>query len=54
MTTKYCLRHELGCCLGKEAGGALPEDIFLVDHEGRRFELRFDCARCVMEIYYAD
>ena len=52
MTTKYCLRHELGCCLAKEAGGALPEDIFLVDHEGRRFELRFDCESCVMEVYY--
>jgi 23S rRNA 5-hydroxycytidine C2501 synthase len=53
MTTKYCLRHELGCCLAKEAGGDLPQDIFLVDHEGRRFELRFDCERCLMELYYA-
>jgi putative protease len=53
MTSKYCIRRELGCCLAKEEGGALPEDIFLVDHEGQRFELRFDCGRCVMEIYYA-
>ncbi len=53
MTTKYCLRHELCCCLAKNPGGALPEDIFLVDHEGSRFELRFDCESCVMEVYYA-
>jgi putative protease len=53
MTAKYCLRRELGCCLTKKPGSVLPEDIFLVDHEGRRFELRFDCGRCVMEIYYA-
>ncbi len=53
MTSKYCIRRELGCCPGKEAGCALPEDLFLVDHEGRRFELRFDCGLCVMEIYYA-
>ena len=53
MTTKYCLRQELGCCLKNKAAGDVPEDMFLVDHEGRRFTLRFDCARCVMEIYYA-
>jgi putative protease len=53
MASKYCIRRELGCCLAKEEGCTLPEDISLVDHEGRRFELRFDCGRCVMEIYYA-
>jgi putative protease len=53
MTSKYCIRRELGCCLAEEAGSAFPKDIFLVDHDSRRFELRFDCSRCVMEIYYA-
>jgi putative protease len=53
MTTKYCLRHELGCCLTQKARGNLPKEIYLVDEEGRRFELRFDCTSCVMEIYYA-
>jgi len=52
MTSKYCIRRELGCCLEKEEGAALPKDIFLVDHAGRRFELRFDCERCIMELSY--
>ena len=53
MTAKYCLRHELGCCLKQKARGNLPDDLYLVDEKGRRFELRFDCTGCVMEIYYA-
>jgi 23S rRNA 5-hydroxycytidine C2501 synthase len=53
MTAKYCLRQELGCCLKEKAAGELPKDMCLVDHDGRRFELRFDCASCIMKIYYA-
>ncbi len=52
MTTKYCLRRELGCCLRDKEGAALPDEAFLFDEQGRRFSLRFDCARCVMELIY--
>ncbi len=48
MTTKFCLRRQLGLCKkGKEV-----EPLFLEDGEGRRFRLEFDCARCVMKLYF--
>lgn len=44
MTTKYCLKRQFGKC-GKD------EPLTLVDAEGHRLELRFDCKRCVMEVW---
>lgn len=49
MTTRYCLKHQLGVC--KQAGP--PEPLQLVDEEGNRLELRFDCAACEMSVYLA-
>ncbi len=50
MTTKFCLRRQLGLCRkGKEV-----EPLFLEDAEGRRFRLEFDCARCVMKLFAED
>lgn len=55
MTTKYCLRFELGCCLqGKNAKPAkLPiasgDQLFL--HNNKRwFRIHFDCLNCQMLI----
>lgn len=45
MLTRYCLKYELGMC------GKPPKSLKLVDEEGRRLELRFDCARCQMHVY---
>jgi putative protease len=44
MTLKYCLRRQLGMC-GDD------EPLTLVDAEGHRLELRFDCERCEMEVW---
>lgn len=44
MTTKYCLRRQFGNCGKNDA-------LTLVDGEGHRLELRFDCERCVMEVW---
>lgn len=44
MTTKYCLRRQFGKC-----GQSGP--LALVDEEGHRLEVRFDCERCGMEIW---
>ena len=44
MTTKYCLRHQRNMC-----GNSEP--LTLLDGEGHRLELRFDCERCVMEVW---
>jgi putative protease len=48
MTTKYCLRKELGLCSGSSSKPAEP--LFLEDEDGRPFELRFCCGPCGMEI----
>jgi len=47
MTSHHCIRRELGTCL-LEGGEAA--DLSLVDSEGRRYPLRFDCKRCLMEV----
>jgi 23S rRNA 5-hydroxycytidine C2501 synthase len=44
MTTKYCLRRQLGLC----EPNAAP--LVLEDEDGRRFRLRFLCGPCGMEI----
>lgn len=47
MTTKYCLRYELGACLKTAGAAKLKEPLFL-ENNGQRFRLQFDCARCQM------
>lgn len=56
MTTKYCLRYELGCCLqGKSKGrpqvSLQPADELVLVNNTRRFRLEFDCRECLMRIY---
>ncbi|HXN49936.1 MAG TPA: DUF3656 domain-containing protein, partial [Bryobacteraceae bacterium] len=46
MTTRYCIREQLGLC-----GAAIAEPLSLIDDEGRSLELRFDCEHCAMEVY---
>lgn len=53
MTTRYCLRHALGCCLKEAQGGSMvkPTDkLCLVSADGRKFTLKFDCQRCEMQV----
>jgi len=56
MTTKYCLRYELGCCLqgkndGKPQLDIKPTDTLILRNNDRRFRLDFDCGNCQMLIY---
>ena len=58
MTTKYCLRYELGCCLqGKSQGKPLvdlrPSDELILRNNGRLLRLHFDCSRCRMQVFKA-
>jgi len=48
MSTKYCIRRELGLCEGQLDKAA--DVLFLEDEQGRRFEVRFRCGDCGMEI----
>jgi putative protease len=50
MTTKYCLKDQLGYCR-RHGGAPLAEPLSLYDAEGNRLELHFDCARCEMHVY---
>jgi collagenase-like PrtC family protease len=50
MVTKYCLRKELGLCLGSSSGSR-AEPMVLEDEDGRQYELHFRCGRCGMEVY---
>jgi putative protease len=47
MTTKYCLRRELGLCDGTSREA---EAMILEDEDGRQFEVKFRCGPCGMEI----
>lgn len=53
MTTKYCLRYELGQCLqhkcNKSVEADYQEELFL-ENNGRKYRLQFDCKRCEMLI----
>jgi len=49
MTTKYCLRRELGECSGVQAKTPAKPWI-LLDEDGRQYDVRFRCGPCGMEI----
>jgi len=48
MTTRYCLREELGLCPGPGSKAAAP--MILEDEDDREYEVRFRCGPCGMEI----
>lgn len=54
MTSKYCLRYELGQCLrhkcNTQVDNAYQGDLYLVNN-GKQFRLEFDCRQCEMHIY---
>lgn len=47
MTTKYCLRQQLGLC----QGGQSAEPLTLTDEQGRAFRVEFRCGVCGMVIF---
>jgi putative protease len=51
MTTRYCIKHQLGLCPLIETNVQHPEPLSLIDAEDHKMELRFNCARCEMEVY---
>lgn len=57
MTTKYCLRYELGACLLHKCNNTVaPEylgELFL-ENNGKRFRLQFDCKQCQMQLFFCE
>ena len=51
MTTKHCLKYELGGCPHQEKPIQLDGPLYLVDDDGIRLRLAFNCRDCLMEIY---
>jgi putative protease len=51
MTTKYCLRQELGLCGGKDEKTP-AEPMILLDEDNREYEVKFRCGKCGMEITF--
>ncbi len=49
MTTRYCIRRELGCCLKSSKAKQLPNLLFIKSGYNR-FRLDFDCKNCQMKV----
>ncbi len=49
MTTRYCLRRELGACLKEKGAHRLPSPLYL-SSASATYRLDFDCARCQMRL----
>lgn len=49
MTTRYCLRRELGACLKEKGASRLPSPLFLTTATAT-YRLDFDCSRCLMQL----
>lgn len=53
MFCRHCIKHSLGICpKNRNQELKVHEPMYLVSQDGRRFGLRFDCSRCLMEVYY--
>jgi putative protease len=53
MTTRYCIRGELGLCKSKLQAGGFIEPLFLIDDQDQRLRLDFRCDACEMDLYLA-
>lgn len=45
MTTKHCLKYAFNMCKS-------PKMLYLIDEKGKRYDLKFNCERCEMEIIF--
>lgn len=53
MTSRYCIRRELGACLKTETGNTLVGPLSVVegDNETQPLQLKFNCNQCEMEVH---
>jgi len=54
MTTKHCIKHQMGWCPKDQPDLRLAEPLALVDEHGNLFQLRFRCKECEMEVYLSE
>jgi putative protease len=53
MTTRYCIKQAAGAC-PKQRSSHLKEPLTLIDEEGNRFPLHFNCDRFEMEVFFKE
>ena len=51
MSTRYCIRRELGRCLLTPQGRQWPDGPLYLQSGPLRLRIEFDCQRCGMNIY---
>jgi putative protease len=54
MTTRHCLKHQLGWCPKEHPEIRLNEPLSLVDEQENIFPLRFRCKDCEMDVYFGE
>jgi putative protease len=52
MTTRYCLKYQLEACPHEGKKALLREPLTLVDEDGHRLRLKFDCGACVINVIF--
>ena len=54
MTTRYCLKFELGICPSKQkdSGAEKPEEPLFLRDRNRKYKLEFDCDACMMHVKF--
>jgi len=52
MTTRYCIKFQLGICHRQKPTEPPSGNLTLVDEDGNQFPLKFDCSHCQMEVYF--
>jgi len=50
MKTKYCLKHQLNLCPKQTKTKEFAEPFYLYEENNQKYELKFDCANCEMQI----
>lgn len=51
MTCKHCLRFSLGLCPKQQENKQRPkEPLYLIGDKGQKYQLKFDCLRCEMQL----
>lgn len=51
MTTKHCLKYQFDLCSKHRRNDRFKEPLTLIDEQGKRYRLNFNCKDCVMEVY---
>lgn len=50
MTTRYCIKHELGFCERFQGAKNTPPEPLYLEDQNRKYLLSFDCKNCLMKI----